>query len=46
MTRGVIFAEPGETVRSLLTRMTDRRIRHLPVCQTSGWWASSRSATW
>jgi CBS domain-containing protein len=33
MTRDVLFAEPGETVDSLLSRMTDRRIRHLPVCQ-------------
>ena len=32
MTREVIFAEPHETVDSLLSRMTDRRIRHLPVC--------------
>jgi CBS domain-containing protein len=31
MTRDVIFAEPTETVQSLLERMTDRRIRHLPV---------------
>ncbi len=31
MTRDVVFASPGETVDSLLTRMTDRRIRHLPV---------------
>jgi len=31
MTRDVVFAEPGETVHSLLERMTDRRIRHLPV---------------
>jgi len=28
----VIFAAPGESVDSLLARMTDRRIRHLPVC--------------
>ena len=32
MTRDVIFAQPNETVDSLLERMTDRRIRHLPVC--------------
>jgi CBS domain-containing protein len=33
MTANVVFAEPGETLDSLLTRMTDRRIRHLPVVQ-------------
>ena len=33
MTANVLFAEPGETIDSLLGRMTDRRIRHLPVCQ-------------
>lgn len=33
MTANVHFAEPGETVDSLLSRMTDRRIRHLPVCK-------------
>jgi len=33
MTHDVIFADPSETVDSLLTRMTDRRIRHLPVCR-------------
>jgi CBS domain-containing protein len=33
MTRDVLFAEPGETVDSLLARMTDRRVRHLPVCR-------------
>lgn len=33
MTREVIFADPGETVQVLLERMTDRRVRHLPVCQ-------------
>lgn len=32
MTANVLFAEPGETIDSLLGRMTDRRIRHLPVC--------------
>jgi CBS domain-containing protein len=31
MTRDVIFASHGETVDVLLERMTDRRIRHLPV---------------
>ncbi len=32
MTRDVILATPSETVDSLMERMTDRRIRHLPVC--------------
>ncbi len=32
MTRDVIFADPTEKVDVLLSRMTDRRIRHLPVC--------------
>jgi CBS domain-containing protein len=32
MTRDVVFAEPNETVDQLMSRMTDRRIRHLPVC--------------
>jgi CBS domain-containing protein len=31
MTRGVIYADPNETVCELMARMTDRRIRHLPV---------------
>lgn len=31
MTADVVFALPDETVAALLTRMTDRRIRHLPV---------------
>ncbi len=33
MSHEVIFAEPKETLDLLLERMTDRRIRHLPVCQ-------------
>lgn len=33
MTRDVLFAGPNETVDSLLERMTDRRVRHLPVVQ-------------
>lgn len=33
MTRDVIFAEPHEAVDALMARMTDRRIRHLPVCR-------------
>lgn len=32
MTRGVITADPAEDVDTCLGRMTDRRIRHLPVC--------------
>lgn len=31
MTAEVVFAAPGETVAILMGRMTDRRIRHLPV---------------
>lgn len=31
MTRDVVFADLQETVDHLLARMTDRRVRHLPV---------------
>jgi len=31
MTRDVLFAAPSEPVHALLERMTDRRVRHLPV---------------
>jgi len=31
MTSEVVFADPAETVEALMARMTDRRIRHLPV---------------
>ena len=34
MTKNVQFAEPGEMIDALLSRMTDRRIRHLPVCRS------------
>ena len=33
MSDDVVFAEPGESVDVLLGRMTDRRFRHLPVCE-------------
>jgi CBS domain-containing protein len=33
MSRGVVTADPGETVDACLSRMTDRRIRHLPVLE-------------
>jgi CBS domain-containing protein len=33
MTQDVIFADLTQTVDSLLNCMTDRRIRHLPVCK-------------
>lgn len=36
MSRGVIYAHPEETVDALLERMTDRRVRHLPVCDHEG----------
>jgi CBS domain-containing protein len=31
MTADIVFAAPAETVSILMERMTDRRIRHLPV---------------
>lgn len=31
MTADIVFAAPAETVGMLMERMTDRRIRHLPV---------------
>jgi len=31
MSKDVLFAAPTESVQSLLERMTDRRVRHLPV---------------
>lgn len=33
MTRDVVYADPEHTVDQLLALMTDRRIRHLPVCR-------------
>lgn len=33
MTRGVITATPSETLDTCLGRMTDRRIRHLPIVE-------------
>ena len=33
MTADVVTAEPGDTVDALMTKMTDRRIRHLPVVE-------------
>ncbi len=35
MSGDVVFAAPGETVAILMGRMTDRRIRHLPVLRDS-----------
>ncbi len=32
MTKDVLVAAPSETLNALLSQMTDRRIRHLPVC--------------
>ncbi len=32
MTREVMFAAPTDTVDDILARMTDRRVRHFPVC--------------
>jgi CBS domain-containing protein len=29
----VVFADPTQSVDQLLALMTDRRIRHLPVCR-------------
>ncbi|MGE0045495.1 MAG: CBS domain-containing protein [Hyphomonadaceae bacterium] len=36
MTRGVITAAPDESIDECLGRMTDRRIRHLPVLDHEG----------
>ena len=36
MSAEVIFAKPTETVDELLGRMTDRRVRHLPVVGRDG----------
>lgn len=33
MTRTVVTARPAETVETAMERMTDRRIRHLPVVE-------------
>lgn len=33
MTRKVVTAKPRDTVESAMSRMTDRRIRHLPVVE-------------
>lgn len=33
MTRDVITAAPSETLDEGLSRMSDRRIRHLPICE-------------
>ena len=35
MTADVIFAKPAESVAVLMARMTDRRVRHLPVLSDS-----------
>ena len=32
MTKDVLVAAPNETIDGMLSQMTDRRIRHLPVC--------------
>jgi signal-transduction protein with cAMP-binding, CBS, and nucleotidyltransferase domain len=33
MSHDVLVAAPGDTVEAMLALMTDRRIRHLPVCE-------------
>jgi predicted transcriptional regulator len=33
MTRGVVFCGPEDDINTIMTIMTDRRIRHLPVMQ-------------
>jgi CBS domain-containing protein len=33
MTRSVVTARPSETIEAAMERMTDRRIRHLPVVE-------------
>jgi CBS domain-containing protein len=36
MTSDVVFISPDETVNDCMTKMTDKRIRHLPVLGDSG----------
>jgi CBS domain-containing protein len=36
MSRGVITAAPDETIDAGLARMTERRVRHLPVIDRDG----------
>jgi CBS domain-containing protein len=36
MSRDVITAEPQETIDECLARMTDQRVRHLPVVEAGG----------
>ncbi len=33
MSRQVVTAKPGDTIEQTMDRMTDRRIRHLPVVE-------------
>lgn len=35
MTRDVVICKPGDSLDALMTRMTDRRIRHLPVVENA-----------
>ena len=36
MTGDVVFVSPNETVANCMTKMTDKRIRHLPVLNDTG----------
>ncbi|HEY9219104.1 MAG TPA: CBS domain-containing protein [Phenylobacterium sp.] len=33
MTKDVVFADPSDTVDQVLSKMTNSRIRHMPVCK-------------
>ena len=46
MSRHVVTARPSDTIEETMSRMTDRRIRHLPVVDGGRLTGGFRSAIW